>query len=213
MKQYFLDNNSNHLIVFFCGWGMDETPFSVLNTKSDVLFLYDYADLNLEFDFSKYEKKTLLAFSYGVYVCGLVNDRLPDFDEKIALNGTLIPVDDEYGVPLKKFLLSAKMESDTIVKFRERLFYNKEDLSLFNENLPQRSAESCTNELEAIKKYFTTLQLPEMSFDKVIVSSFDRVIPTKNQLNFWKNKSACNTIEIADGHFPFYSFKNLEEIC
>lgn len=184
---------------------MDETPFSRIETESSILFLYDYENLDFEFDFSAYEKKTLLAFSYGVYIAGLVFDRLPKFDEKIAINGTLIPVDDEYGVPLKKFALSQKMDSDTIVKFRERLFYRKEHLEIFNTLLPQRTAQSCTDELASIKKYFLSLPVPEMSFDRVYVGSFDKVIPTKNQLNFWKNKHACNTIEIEDGHFPFYS--------
>lgn len=213
MQTYLLQNNSKHLIVFFCGWGMDENPFLSLKTSADVLFLYDYETLDFSFDFAPYENITLLAFSYGVYIAGLVQEKLPKFNKKIAVNGTLIPVDDEFGVPVKKFMLSQKMDSETIVKFRERLFHKKEDLEIFNQNLPQRTAQSCTDELKSIIIYFKSLRLPQMSFDTVITATNDKVIPTKNQLNFWKNKCACNTIEIENGHFPFYGYDCLEDLC
>lgn len=197
---------------------MDEKPFLPLKTDSDVLFLYDYQDLNVDFDFSVYEKKTLIAFSYGVYAAGLAKENLPEFEEKIAINGTLIPVDDTYGVPFKKFMLSKKMDSETIVKFRERLFYNQEALEIFNQNLPKRSAQSCCDELVKIEEYVRTLPLPKMDFDRAFIGSYDRVIPPKNQLNFWnkamtwKNDSVSPIMQIESGHFPFYTFSGIFNI-
>ena len=33
MKLYLENNNSYNLILFFCGWGMDETPFFVMKNS------------------------------------------------------------------------------------------------------------------------------------------------------------------------------------
>ena len=212
MKQFLLKNNSKNLIVFFCGWGMDEKPFLVRESSQDVLFLYGYEDLGFEFDFSPYENITLLAFSYGVCVAGLVADKIPNVQKKIAINGTLIPIDDEYGVPVKMSLLTEKMDSKTIVKFRERLFFNKEHFEIFNNNLPQRTAESCTNELVKMKEFFKSEEVSDLKFDKVYIGLHDRVVPTKNQINFWQKYPPSDIIEIEDGHFPFYSYKTLEAL-
>ena len=80
MKTYLQNNNSDNLILFFCGWGMDENPFSILKNTSDVLYVYDYTVPECEdffnFDFSKYKSVKLLAFSYGVYASGIA--KLPE---------------------------------------------------------------------------------------------------------------------------------------
>jgi hypothetical protein len=60
-----LKNNSDRLIIFLCGWGMDEKPLLPLKTGNDVLFLFNYSDLSLDFDFSIYEKIDLIAFPVG----------------------------------------------------------------------------------------------------------------------------------------------------
>ena len=50
MKQHFIiKNNQKHLLLFFAGWGMDETPFlQIRPTNKDWLICYDYR--SLEFD-------------------------------------------------------------------------------------------------------------------------------------------------------------------
>ena len=74
MRIHLEKNNSENLILFFCGWGMDENPFSILNNTSDVLYVYDYTTPEFDvFDFSAYKKVDLLAFSYGVYASGITN--------------------------------------------------------------------------------------------------------------------------------------------
>ena len=49
-----------------------------------------------------------------------------------------------------------------------------------------------------------------ISFDKVIISDNDKIIPTKNQLNYWKNPVIINKIE--GGHCPFFKFSKWSEI-
>ncbi len=214
MNSFLLKNNTKSLIVVFCGWGMDERPFLPVKTDSDVLYLYDYSNLEIGFDFSKYQDIKLIAFSYGVYVSALVKEQLPDFSSKTAVNGTLCALGD-YGVPEKMFSLTLEnMTMGTAVKFRERLFIKKEHLDLFNDNLPTREIENSLFELSMLKKYFAKKNTLEYNFDKVYIGTKDRIIPTKNQKNYWislKNHPIVNIIE--SGHFPFYYFKNLEELC
>ena len=128
------------------------------------------------------------------------------------MNGTLMAVDEEFGVPEKKFLLSMKMDETTVKKFRARLFYRENDLKTFEENLPQRNAKSCTDELLAVQEYVKKNPCPKCDFDTIYTGKYDKVIPVKNQKNFWQNKCSCTTIDLENGHFPFYGFESFEEI-
>ena len=68
MQYSFYDHGSKDLIVFFSGWGCDDHQFTNLHDVKDVLILYDYQDLNLDFDFSKYAHIDVIAYSAGVFV-------------------------------------------------------------------------------------------------------------------------------------------------
>ena len=46
-----------------------------------------------------------------------------------------------------------------------------------------------------------------LTFEKAIVSTKDRIIPSKNQMNFWKN-----THEIDGPHYIFDKFASWEEL-
>ena len=217
MKLYLQNNNSDNLILFFCGWGMDENPFSVLKSDYDILYVYDYTSPEFPaFDFFKYKSVKLLSFSYGVYAGAIA--KLPDdlkLDEKVAINGTLIPVDDTYGVPVKQFELTEKMDSQTVVKFRQRLFGGEkaaQHFDIFENHLPGRSAQSCTEELLGMKKYVPQIPAPKKTFDKVYVAKYDRCVPTRNQRNFWQKAGVNNAIELECGHFPLYNYKKLEDL-
>jgi len=71
-------NNNKNLIVFFNGWGMNETPVSHLkNNDFDVLMIYDYRDFDFDFkqfDFEKYDRKYLVCWSMGVYAANLFKE-------------------------------------------------------------------------------------------------------------------------------------------
>lgn len=193
---------------------MDENPFLPVKSVSDVLFLYDYSELTIDFDFSQYEQIKLVAFSYGVYISALVKDKLPLFSHKTAVNGTLCALG-EYGVPEKVFCLTLEnMTEGTAVKFRERLFTDSAHFAIFNENLPRREIGNSIGELMQLKNYFYNQNSLQYDFDKVYISNTDKIIPTKNQKNYWlslKKHPAINIIE--SGHFPFYNFGSIEELC
>ena len=217
MKLYLEKNNSTSLILFFCGWGMDENPFSILKNSEDILYVYDYTVPDFpEFDFSKYKRVRLLAFSYGVYASGIAP--LPadlKLEKSVAVSGTLIPVDDRLGVPVRQFELTEKMDSQSVVKFRQRLFGGEkanEHFEIFEKHLPQRSAKSCTEELLGMKKYVPVMPAAQRKYDKIYIAMHDRCVPTRNQINFWYNNMSADITEIQTGHFPFYNYNSLEEL-
>ena len=62
MKQYFIiKNNQKHLLLFFAGWGMDETPFLQIHpTDKDWMICYDYRSLEFDADIlQEYSEITL----------------------------------------------------------------------------------------------------------------------------------------------------------
>lgn len=217
MKAYFVDNNSNNLIVVLCGWALDEKPFECITSgKEDILFLYDYSSLDLTFpigfSFEKYSKKTLIAFSYGVFMAQFVLHLLPTFDEKIAVNGTLKPIDKEFGINPKIFDLTlSNVSEQSMLKFYEKMFDNNLDFEYFSENLPYRNSENCKNELEKIKELALNCDSSDFKYDKAIIANADKIIPTKSQERFWA-QNCQNIRKIDGGHFVFYKFKNFGEI-
>ena len=131
MKYHWLNKQNNTgLIVFFAGWSFDENPFEFLDCGgSDVLFVYEFNEISaLEKEiFAKYTKKTLLTWSMGVFAAYLLKDRFKDFDKKIAINGTPFPVDDEFGIPQKPFLLTLRHAKTGLEgKFYQNIFEKEE---------------------------------------------------------------------------------------
>ena len=110
MKYKWLNLKKNReVIIFFNGWGMDESVMKHLNYGSyDVLMFYDYNTLDTDFDFKsleKYEKKYLIAWSMGVMTASLFDI---NYDRKIAINGTLKPIDNNYGIPERIYDLTIR---------------------------------------------------------------------------------------------------------
>lgn len=210
MRHFFRNQNSDELIVFFCGWGMDERPFNPLTSESDILYIFDYNDLNLDFEaFSKYKKKTLIAFSCGVFMAYYLKDILPEFDIKIAINGTLKPFDENFGMPKQGSKVFEGISRENYLDFREELLVkDKKELKIFNKYQPKRSLESSLLEFSNLKKYAKKNKEIICFYDKILISEDDKIIPTESQKNFWKT----NYKTISGAHFPFYNFNSMEEI-
>ena len=174
MQSHWLNKqNNNKLIIFFTGWSFDYKPFEFLNCEDfDVLIIYDYNDLELP-QIPEYKEYFLISWSMGVYTSYLLKDKLPKFTKKIAINGTPFPVNDEYGIPLKPFILTLRLNT----------LYSK------------------------IKSTEISYQ---NYFDTAIISNNDKIIPTKNQINFWEGKAEIKTVE--SGHFLYYNFTSWNEI-
>jgi len=152
----------------------------------------------------------LIAWSMGVFTAYLLKDQLPAFSKKIAVNGTPYPVDDEFGIPQKPFLLTLRHAKTGLEgKFYQNIFKNPEEYERYTKTPVGRTIENRVSELYSLyEKIKNTDFIYEPYYDKAIVSSHDRIIPPKNQMNFWKEKAEI----IESGHFPFYNFKSWNEI-
>ena len=200
MQYKWLNRKENkNLIVFFNGWGMSEKAISHLNFSDyDVLVFFDYRSFEIEnFDFSRYEKKILIAWSMGGYVCNYFFDIFKDFDRFIAINGTQKPINDDYGIPTAIYNLTVDNFNDlSCTKFMKKISTNIEPSG--------RSTEELKEELIAIRD----LKVQDyLTFDKAIVSTKDRIIPSKNQINFWKNAQ-----QIDCTHYIFDQYTSWEEL-
>lgn len=218
MKAFYLNKNNNEkLLVFFAGWSFDENPFKKQDFSDfDVLIVYDYNDLSIpkEFeDFKNYREKNLLAWSMGVFCAYLLKDIFADFDKKIAINGTIFPIDDKYGIPEKVFkltLIHAKKGLEG--KFYQNLFNNENDFQKYLQNSVERDIENRVNELNNLNNLIKSSTINyEYFYDKAIVSKQDKIIPPQNQINSHKNLK-IQVVEIDSGHFPFYQYNLVQEI-
>lgn len=206
--------NNSKLIIFFAGWSFDENPFKFLACENfDVLIVYDYStiDENIE-KFTSYEEINLIVWSMGVFVAYLLKDKLPKFNKKIAINGTPLPVNDEFGIPVKPFLLTLRHARTGLEgKFYQNIFDTKEEFEKYSTMSVNRSIENRETELKSLYDKIRSAEINYNRFyDKALISSRDKIIPTKNQINFWQNNAEIEMLE--SGHFPYYNFKSWNEI-
>ena len=210
--------NNKNLIVFFAGWSFDEKPFGKLVCDGfDILFIYDYNELNLPKELENlqnYEHKYLLAWSMGVFVAYEFRKLFEDFDYKIAINGTITPVDNEFGIPVKMFELTLKHAGTGLAgKFYQNVFKNSEEFEMYSKTPVQRTIENRVSELENLYNIIKMkdYKKAESFYDCAIVSDFDKIIPPKNQIaSHQKNNELIITLPF--GHFPFYNFTSWSEI-
>lgn len=179
----------------------------------DVLIVCDYStiDENIE-KFTSYKEINLIAWSMGVFVAYLLKDKLPKFNKKIAINGTPLPVNDEFGIPVKPFLLTLRHARTGLEgKFYQNIFDTKEEFEKYSTMSVNRSIENRETELKSLYDKIRSAEINYSRFyDKALISSRDKIIPTKNQINFWQNNAEIEMLE--SGHFPYYNFKSWNEI-
>ena len=226
MEYHWLNKqNNDKLIIFFCGWSFDYKPFERLDCLNyDVLFVYDYGDINDIKDLTsyrlnilssllQYKTSTLIAWSMGVYVGYLLKDVLPNFDKKIAVNGTPYPVHDEWGIPIKTFDLTLNyVDTGLQGKFQKNLFKNPTDYEKYLENPVERTIDNQKAELIALNDFIKNKKIEyEKFYDYAIISDTDKIIPTRNQRSCWETLDTPYKI-LDSGHFPFFEFKSWEDI-
>ncbi|MBQ4122689.1 DUF452 family protein [bacterium] len=199
-------NNAN-LIVFFSGWGSDKNiNLNLKHNNFDILIIFNYKTFeSINFDFSNYTKKYLIAWSMGVFVCNYYYETFKDFDKLIAINGTQSPIDDNYGI-------SQNIYDLTIKNFNElscSKFIKKMSPNLSIDKYCTRTIEDLKNELISIKN----LKISNfLTFNKSIISLKDRIIPAKNQINWWQNR--CELIEQLENthHYIFDNYTNWSDL-
>lgn len=202
--EWLNQDQSNTLIVFFNGWGMNRESVSHLTENNrlhkdyDVLHFFDYRDCSLpNLDLSRYSEKILIAWSMGVYMsslfpfeCGL----------KTALCGTGNPIHLKEGIAPKIYQLTIDGFSEkTLPLFQEKTGFRMDSA---------RSAQALKDELIAIKNS----SLPkENAFGIAYLAEDDEIFPFKAQKNYWE-KHAEKSIVLKSRHYPFSCFSSWTDI-
>jgi len=211
MQKYFLNNNSDKLLLFFTGWGCDENQFTNLTTKSDLLLLYDYQNLNLEFNFSKYSNIQLLAYSAGVFVSTIVDKNIPKITQRIAISGNPYLFDEKLGLTKSLVQEFREINLDNYLAFRRKyMVETEEEFKRYNDLQSLRSLESCQNELTALENlYENNKKNISFYFDKAVIGENDIIFKVENQKGFYKDKIKLIP---KSRHHIFFKFKTYEEI-
>lgn len=212
---WVIKNNSDKLIIFFNGWSLDENIVKHLSTADfDVLMFNDYSNLEIDEEtiskINSYAEINIVAWSFGVWACGNVINNFNNLKNVIANNGTLIPIDNNLGIPEKIFNLTLQhLSEENYVRFFKNMFARDADLS----KISTRSIENKKRELEQIQNLSTKKSCTQNAkfFNKAIIGNNDKIISAKNQMSFWGETNA-KIIKIEGGHYIFDLFKTWDEI-
>lgn len=208
MKQYFINNNSDSLLLFFSGWGCDENEFEHLESKSDVLILYDYTDLYLDFDFSKYNEINLLAFSAGVFAASVFKF---DFklNKKIALDGNPYLFNEKFGLSKKTQNILCNITEENADDFaRNYLVKTEDDYKNFHPS--KRTLESCRIEFDRLKDIYKEQKTNIRDiYDTAILGDEDPIFNVSAQKEFYGDR--IKLIKNAR-HNIFFRIKSYDDI-
>jgi len=214
MKTYIkrLEKN-DQLVVLFGGWGTDENLFTPLcSDEFDFILFYNYsADEALVLpEMKTYRKITLIGWSLGVWAAEYLSLKTgikPDLT--IAVNGTPIPVDDQYGIPLKIFEGTLNnITEENMEKFHLRMFGDKKTYLLNKERVPHRTAKSLHDELRWLYNRMMEQKEQGLRWDYAVTSEYDRVFPAGNLNGYWEKEKSTRHIVLPMPHYFFNKWKS-----
>ena len=217
MKTLWLHkHNRKHLLVFCNGWGMDGCPFVPLQAQAvDVLMCYDYRDLVADEDLAavieSYAEASLVGWSMGVWAGQrLFAASAGQFQRKIAINGTLCPIHDRFGIPVDIFSSTLENFNEAArLKFYRRMCRERATLETFLAHQPERGIDNQRLELQRLLQATGCLSAEDSIYSDIVIADRDFILPTANQEHFWQSKN----IHTIDGsHFPFYGWKSWDDV-
>jgi pimeloyl-[acyl-carrier protein] methyl ester esterase len=214
MKTYIRRRDKNdQLVVLYGGWGTDENIFTPLcNDDFDFILFYNYsADEALVLpEMKTYKKIVLIGWSLGVWAAEYLLPKTgitPDIT--IAVNGTPIPADDQFGIPLRIFEGTLNnLTEENIEKFYLRMFGDKKTYLLNRDRVPQRNIKSLHDELRWLYNRIMEQKEPGFRWDYAVVSEKDRVFPADNVNSYWKNQKSTRHIILPLPHYFFHKWES-----
>lgn len=184
------------LILFFNGWG--DINLSLPPCKDFDIFIINYPYTIPEINYENYSNIYVIGWSFGVYYAALFLKQNNIKAKKIAINGTTMPIG-SFGIPEKIFNLTLNNLSIENLKN----FYINSGIPL-NYFPKQPDIVELKNRLLEIKNF---ISIENFGFDIAFLCKKDRIIPYRNQFNFYKNTNT-KIISLECGHFPFEILKD-----
>lgn len=191
MKSEFVSQSgAGRLILVFAGWAMDSRPFAGLQRPGyDIAVLWDYSSLNIDWSFvGPYSEICVVAWSLGVYASAVSTYAIDSrITRRIAVNGTLYPVDRRRGIPENIFKGTLDgLDERNLLKFYRRVCGTRERYEAFAQNMPQRELEQLKEELQAFYPLPLLAHEPLKRWDIAIVGRDDAIFPAVNQWRAWQ---------------------------
>ncbi len=223
-KLYQNRQGNRDLVLFFNGWAM--TPETVehlsFDDAQDLLVLWDYRSLDLDFDISAYRHIKLAAWSMGVWAADKWYTALsekPNITEAVAVCGTGYPMSDERGIPQTIFEATLEGVSEqNRARFNRRMCGGKSLRHLFDA-LAKRPTEEIKAELqcvyEAELKRLSLGEVPKQAcapWTKALIGGKDRIIPADNQRRYWLELGLEPEILAEEAHYLFGAFTSWEQL-
>ena len=195
---------------------MDSEPVKHLASDSyDVLMLYDYSNLKTTIDLVElidtYQAAALISWSMGVWAGQQIFGGMRHLlSSSLALNGTLCPIDDTYGIPEKTvYATYDTFDEKQRLKFYFRMCRSQDLYKKFIKNQPKRSVANQKQELHSLLENAICTTQEKPVYKRALVAAHDLIIPTTNQLQFWPEK----IVKRVDGsHFLFYAYSSWDEL-
>lgn len=215
MKTYIRRRDKNtKLVVFYGAWGTDENVFTPLcdDNEFDSILFYNYsADEALVLpEMKTYERVILIGWAFGVWAAEYLLPKTgikPDI--AIAVNGTPIPADDSYGIPIN--LIEGTLNNlteENIGKFHMRMFGDKKTYCENITRVPHRSIKSLHDELRWLYNRIMEQKEPGFKWDYAVTSDIDRVYPSERLKAYWEKETSTRHIILPLPHYFFHKWKS-----
>lgn len=206
MKTQFLlqKANNRNLVLIFAGWSTGPELFKPLEETIpegwDLLVAYDYSDFTFPNEIlDRYYTVYLFAWSLGI--AASARSLAPEkITRAFAINGTLEPVSDNYGIPPAIFNGTAdRLDTRNLAKFRQRMFASGDEFRSKSHLFSQEDdIESLRKQLYLFSQPLQTVGLP---WKRVFIGRDDRIFPPVNQKRFWETQEATEIIELEKPHY------------
>lgn len=179
---------------------MDFHPFMGLERMGyDIAVVYNYRDFHLDSNFCReYSEVCVIAWSFGVYAANITLDVYGDkLTRRIAVCGSHLPVDDNFGIPRAMFDATLNNLSDSsLLKFYRRVCGSAKNYNAFMQTAPKRDINELRQELEA----FSALPLrPVANWDCALLAERDAIFPLANLQKAWEG---THVIVLDEAHMP-----------
>lgn len=205
MKIDFLhtDPQNTRLILIFTGWSTGpEAGADISMDGWDVAVVHDFTELTLDTSFlDTYYTVYLFAWSLGVFASSrlLPAERIT---AAFAVNGTLDPVDDRFGIPEAIYDGTADgLDARNLRKFRLRMLPDRSLISMFDEPDAAR-IENLRHQLREIREASASpRQVDSLPWVRAYVSKGDRIFPPANQTEAWRRDAEVDIVELDEAHY------------
>ena len=193
---------------------MDQHAVSHLDTSNfDICMINNYNPTSeIEENLDNYENIYVVAWSLGVWAAGIALNKFKiRIAKAIALNGTLTPIDADFGIDPTIFAATLEGWNErNRNKFNMRMLGGREQIMQLNNRLGERTIDNQREELQNILTEVTTGESLKFPYHCALIGCNDLIFTPKNQRQSWSGQT--RVVETETPHYPFEMFRNWNQI-